>query len=165
MQRRISQVAIVGTIVAALAYYAYTNHKNTLAEQAKLQTDMAVSVLPPGTQQAWIAYVDRRVADSIQTRSGSLLIKGMSDSAMRQATIVSRNTPYRLTCSTILGSSVEFGYGESAVIVPIYGAMLFGPATEKPPELGVIRSSVAATELSRFLCDHISARLDVLLSK
>ena len=59
-------------------------------------------------------------------------------------------------------SSVEFGYGENSVTVPIYG-WLIGPDAESPPPLGVIGSSIAAANLSKTLCEHISLSLSKIV--
>ena len=60
-------------------------------------------------------------------------------------------------------SSVEFGYGDNSVTVPIYGWSVDWQA-ESPPPLGVIESSVAAADLSRMLCEHISVSLSKIVS-
>ena len=58
-------------------------------------------------------------------------------------------------------SSIEFGYGENSVSVPIYG--WFDRNAENPPALGVIVSSVAAANLSRTLCERISLSLSKIV--
>jgi hypothetical protein len=140
--------------VCGIVYYAYSEKQKSLAEQAKLNFDTAVSVLPPGTQEAWIAYVERRVAAAIQPKPGAISVTSLLD----ETTFVSRNTPFKVSCSPGTGGLVEFGYGENSVTVPIYG-LLVDREAERAPPLGVIQRSVAAAELSRTLCGRISAAL------
>lgn len=151
--------AVVGVII-----FFYNNQQRIAADKAKLELEKAVSVLPPGVEEAWFAYVDRRLAKAIQRRSGSVLVAGMIDGAMNQTTFVSSNTPYKVTCSPLLGASVEFGHGEGVTSVPIYGILVWNHSAEgKPPELGVHESSVAAIALSKRLCDRISQSVSRIL--
>ena len=140
----IACVAVVGIV-----YYAYSEKQKSIAERAQLNRDKAVSVLPPGTEEAWIAYVDGRIAASIQSRAGAISVLDTSN----ETTFVSRNTPYKVSCSPITGGSVVFGYGDDSITVRIYD--LFYPVSQSP-HLGVIASSIAAANLSKTLCERIS---------
>src|SRR4051812_31670226 len=109
-------IAIVVVIVCAGAYYVHAAQQRSLAEKAKFNLERAVEVLPPDTEQAWISYVERRFASAMQPKAGAISIAGTID----DATYVSRNTPYKVSCDPITGGSVEFGYGENAVTAPVY---------------------------------------------
>jgi hypothetical protein len=151
-------ILIACIAVGGIAYYAYSDKQRSLAEQAKLNVDRAVSELPPGAQDAWIAYVERRVAAAIQSKAGAISVTSVPD----ETTFVSRNTPFKVSCSPSTGGLVEFGYGENSVSVPIYG-WLDDREAESAPPLGVIESSVAAAALSKILCERISATLSKLV--
>jgi hypothetical protein len=151
--------AICGAISLALIYYVYDARQSKLALQAKWDLDKAVNVLPPGTQEAWLEYVDRRMAVAIQSKAGALFVTGLSD----EPKYLSRNTPYQVSCYPNMGGSIEFGYGENSTTVPIYGLMLDDKKTEKAPLLGVADSSIAAANLTKILCERIAASLTRLL--
>lgn len=146
-------------VAFALIYYAYDARRATLAVQARRDLDKAVTVLPPGTQEAWLEYVDRSMADAIQSKAGALLVTGLSD----ESKYLSRNTPYQVSCDPIMGGSIEFGYGENSTTVPIYGLLLDHKKIEKAPLLGVAESSIAAANLTKVLCERITASLTRLL--
>ena len=148
---------IVASIVAgacALFYFAHSSNHDAPVDKAKLDADRAVDVLPRGTLEAWMAYVDRRITATIQPQVGSISVTDVAN----ETTFVSRNTPYRIKCTPMEGS-VEFGYGDNSITVE-----LFEGEDESPPALGVIKSSVAAANLSRTLCQHISQSLNKLVS-
>lgn len=147
-------ILIFCAVVGGMVYYAYSERQRSLAEQAKLTIDKAVSELLPGTQDAWIAYVERRVAAAVQSRSGAISVTQYDETIF-----VSRNTPFKVRCSPSSGS-IEFGYGENAVTVPVYG--WFDDRDAEPP-LGVISSSVAAANLSKTLCERISASVSKIV--
>ncbi len=90
---------------------AGTRQERKQNELAKLTAANAVSVLPFGTQEAWVAYVDRRFAEAIQFKAGAISVNDKS----HEAKFISLNTPYQVSCSPALGGSVEFGYGDGAV--------------------------------------------------
>jgi hypothetical protein len=156
--KRVSTGIAFAFVVIGLVYYVFSTMQDSLREtatqQAQLTAANAVSVLPSGTQEAWIAYVDRRFAEAIQFKAGAISV----DDESHEAKYVSLNTPYQVSCSPALGGSVEFGYGDGAVTVPIYG-WLNDRKAEPPPSLGVIKSSLAAANLSRTLCERISLLL------
>lgn len=160
---RLKRIGMGVAIATAVGGYVYYDYSTTQAEQAKLTADKAVSVLSPGTQEAWIAYVDRRVAAAVQPRAGAVALIDMFSEVLQRETLVSRNTPYQVRCDLIMGVSVEFGYGNNSVNVPIYGVRLFNLKAEKAPPLGVIKSSIAAVNLSRTLCERISVSLSRIM--
>jgi hypothetical protein len=151
---------VLASIIAgacALFYYLHSSNQKALEDQAKLNADKAVNVLAPGIEKAWTAYVDRRVAAAIQVKAGAISVTDDSN----ETRFVSRNTPYQVKCAP-MDSSVEFGSGDNSVTVPIYGWLVDREA-ESPPPLGVIESSVAATSLSRMLCERISLSLSKIV--
>jgi hypothetical protein len=152
---------VLASIIAgacALFYYLHSSNQKALEDQAKLNADKAVNVLASGVEEAWTAYVDRRVAAAIQVKAGAISVTDDSN----ETRFVSRNTPYQVKCAP-MESSVEFGFGDNSVTVPIYGWLVDREA-ESPPPLGVIESSVAAASLSRMLCERISVSLSKIVS-
>jgi len=156
---RFKWLAICAVVASGLIYYVSSARQNTIAMQARLDLDKAVSILPLGTQEAWIEYVDRRVAAAIQLRSGTISVADLSD----ESKYVSRNTPYQVSCSPVMGGSIEFGYGDNSITVPIYGVLLDRSKAESPPPLDVTNSSLAAANLSRALCERIAISLNKIL--
>src|ERR1700682_3541813 len=132
-------IVLICIVGGGVVYYAYSTQQRSLAEKAQLDNEKAVNVLPPGTQDAWIPYVERRVAAAIQIKGGAISVTSVLD----ETTFVSQNTPFKVTCSPGTGGLVEFGYGENSVTVPIYG-LLVDREAERAPPLGVIQRSVAA---------------------
>ena len=150
-------LAFIVAGACALFYYVDSSNKKALEDQAKLNADKAVNVLASGIEAAWTAYVDRRVAAAIQVKAGAISVTDDSN----EARLVSRNTPYQVKCAP-MESWVEFGYGDNSVTVPIYGWLVDRDA-ESPPPLGVIGSSIAAANLSKTLCEHISLSLSKIV--
>jgi hypothetical protein len=151
-------LASIITGACALFYYVHSSNQKALEDQAKLNADKAVNVLASGIEEAWTAYVDRRIAAAIQVKAGAISVTDDSN----EVSFVSRNTPYQVKCAS-MESSVEFGYGDNSVTAPIYGWLVDRQA-ERPPPLGVIESSLAAASLSRTLCERISASLSKIVS-
>jgi hypothetical protein len=125
-----------------------------------------VSVLPPGTEEAWNSYVDRRFTAAI-VRDGAVIyvgapLKGLMLSGTTMTTIVSINTPYMMNCNFGNGE-ITFGYGDNAVVVPIFGWFADMYGKESPPPLGIDTSSIAAERLWAKLCTRISDKLQALL--
>src|SRR5690348_14006621 len=58
--------ASCAAIAFALIYYVCDVQQSKLAVQAKRDLENAVTVFSQGTQEAWIGYVDRRIAATIQ---------------------------------------------------------------------------------------------------
>jgi hypothetical protein len=139
------------------------------SEQRKRQEHieaLAVSELPAGTEDSWLAYIDRRIAASIYSDGQLVHVAGMEDFLTKATTLVSRNTPYQITCDPILGTTVHFGaesaYGISTD-VPILGPMLIDPSVEKPPPLRVDKASIASKRLDEILCARVASRLSAIM--
>lgn len=156
----IACIAVVGT-----GYYAYSAKQKSFAEQAQLKRDRAVSVLSPDTQESWLAYVDQKISGSIQSRAGGLALLNTLDESTPdpydETTLVSRNTPYKVTCSPVAGGSIVFGYGDDATTVRIYD--LNSPAAHNQPALEVATSSIAAAKLSKILCERVSISMSKII--
>ena len=111
-------------------------------------------MLPEGVKEAWISYVERRVASAVQFKAGAVVLH---DDDLFEITFVSRNTPFKVTCDPVTGGRVEFAYGGGSV-----GVQIFGFAEDQPP-LSVSKMSVAAADLSRVLCERISHSVSQIL--
>src|SRR5258707_2487 len=88
-----TSILLISVLATGLYYYAHSADEKALADQAKLNADRAVNVLPPGIEDAWIAYVERRVAVAIQPKAGAISVTSSPD----ETTLVSRNTPFKVT--------------------------------------------------------------------
>jgi hypothetical protein len=160
-RRRFIPIAILSALVVGIGLSAYFGWQAKLSAEAtrreKLEADKAVLALPAGTEEAWLAHVDRRLATAIQSQAGAFAVTsgpGLSD----ETKLVSRNTPYQVTCSPYFGGSVEFGSGDNSVVVRIFD-FLADKTVDDAPLLGVSKQSIAASDLSRTLCARISAAL------
>jgi hypothetical protein len=111
----IALLCILGFGVATFSVYS-NSHEAQARREERERRDQAVDVLPPGVQEQWIEYVDKRVCAMINPVPGSIEIADQSK--MGTTTLLSRNTPYKLTC-TPGGGWVEFdGFdsGESTTV-------------------------------------------------
>lgn len=153
-----------GTVVALLGItgFFWTVHLDDLRKAKAEAAARAVAVLPQGTEEAWTTYVDRRFTDAIQPQGDLLKVVGMGDKITRQTTVVSRGTPYRITCNPVIGVSVNFATGGDGTQVPIYGLMDLEPAGRHEPALGVSPNSVAAAHLGETLCARVTAHMQAL---
>lgn len=144
-------------IAAAVGgYYFYQNEKEKQAlADARMRAERAVEVLPAGTEEAWLTYIEKVVEATIKPEEGQIRVIAMGDKVMKGTTLVSRNTPYQVQCSPFLGISVIFGHGENSVTAPLSGVL----ALDRSPPLGVSKASKAAEKLSSTLC----ARVGVLM--
>ena len=156
----IAAVAMVA-VIAGLAYCNNIQQKNDRAAH-DLEAAKAVAVLAPGVEEAWLAYVDRRVAATMHRIGTNVRVTGMLEELTSQTTIVSANSPYQISCDRI-GGSVTFGYGEDATSVSIFG-LLLSPSAEKPPALGVHPDSIAAKILREKLCLRLSERVQAVMA-
>jgi hypothetical protein len=171
--------------VLAVGLLIYLHNKSE-AEKAQAMA-RAVKALPAGTEQAWIAYVDHRLAGAIERRGGSVRIAVANQEVLSRDPAVglifgsdehrlSLNTPYHIICDTVTGGVVEFGVrddvdgpievsiwgmGPYSALAPIAPVLL----TEKAPSLSVDKQSVAAARLSEKLCDRVSARLHEIMAE
>lgn len=160
---------MIAAIVAVLALLSYGLLQIRNAQDQKLALARAVSILPPGTEAAWVAYVDGRLAKTIRRRGDSVLVVQFEDQLLGTNTVVSPTTPYKVSCDWAIGAVVWFGTKEvewegkkmmllqdSSIMVQVAGALA---PPEEAPALGVDAESIAANHLSELLCERISARL------
>jgi hypothetical protein len=161
--KRALPAIFIASVVAALAIFLYGARQTNAEKEQQLALARAVSVLPAGTEEAWTAYVDRRFAVAIEHRGGGVRVAALGDHILRKTTFVSRNTPYRLTCSPAIGAFFMFGQGDDSIMVPVYGSWAVDRDAEPPPALGVDKRSIAATHLSEMLCERISTRLNEIM--
>jgi hypothetical protein len=136
-------------------FFKTESEKNAQIE-AKLQEDQAVEVLPAGTEARWISYVELRMIDAVRVEQGLIKVIALGDRISRSTTLISRNTPYRIRCSPDLEISIEFGFGDDTITVPVLGVLA---RNENAPPLGVIKTSKAAEKLSRILCERVGIML------
>lgn len=151
--------AIIGFVAAVAAVTSGYLLVSQTREGAKrnelaLQAELAADTLPAGTEAAWMAYVLRRLNVAMQPVGDTIKVADMFADTVDRSIFVSRNTPYTFSCDPIMGASVEFGQGDTSILVPIYGAMLLDGA-EPPPPLDVHPDSVAAKALSNALCERL----------
>ena len=110
---------------------------------------------------------DRQVASLLTRRGNVVEVSGPN-------AIVSANSPYRISCNTMLGIDVKFGCGDDAVTVPIVGvSMRASPffsgidlhvPTDHAPDLPVDVESIAANRLMPTLCRRVSDRVQSIMS-
>ena len=153
MQHRGSHLywPVLGVVVAgAIGFYWWS------AEQKRQITaaERAISVLPPGVEEEWEAYVKRRLEKVIVLDRSQLRLTPILAKELGTYKVVSFTMPYSVDCNNYLGSTVEFGFGEDAISVPIYGVGAWDDA-DPPPALGVDELSVAAKQLRLSLCEIV----------
>jgi len=157
-----SQTILIATVVIGVIGSIYAMNMKAREDRQKLSEAMAVSVLPMGTEAAWVAYVDKRVSEAIQRDGDTLRVAAI----MPQTTYVSPNTPYQVHCwpNLKLGTSVTFGGTGAAITVPIFGVMAARRGTPQP-SLGVSSSSIAAANLSEKLCRRIVTYMQTVMTE
>lgn len=137
---------------------------NREAADKSLALTKAVRVLPPGTEAAWMSYVDRQLASAIERDGDAVRIAALADNILGKTTIVSRNAPYSIDCDPSTGAAVWFfGPGDNSIMVPIFGATRIETREATPPPLGVDAGSIAARHLTNVLCERISSRLQEIM--
>jgi hypothetical protein len=161
----IASIAVIG----AIAYYRSREEQKRQAELAR-----AVALLPPGTENAWAAYVDRILARTVSIRKDGIRVRALGAPALGQTMFISRNMPWQVSCDPVMGASVEFGLGDDSIMVWVYGTMrdaddkiaatssLAAVLPSRPP-LGVDTRSIAAKRLSEVLCERIAAYLQKIM--
>lgn len=162
--KRMAIAFIAIAVLAGTAYFVDLGERKSRADH-ELEVARAVRVLPSGTEQAWLQYVDRRIAATLVRRENAIQVVAFGDNVRGNTTIVSINTPYQVQCDPISGGSVDFGYGDNPVTVPIFGLMVMDPSAEKAPPLGVNMTSIAATKLTEALCRRISDRVQAIIGQ
>ena len=167
--------------VATIAHYANGKKDKQAAIDSKQKIDAArdaVSVLPQGTEDAWDAYVDRRLAATLHRSGSTIQLLGGVNEMMGKTVLLSVNSPYQILCE-FGGGSIKFGYAQQAMTCPngeeaeidddnsvyIYGAFADSdPSAEKPPPLGVYGQSIAAKELQKRLCQRIADKVQAIMA-
>ena len=124
---------------------------------------MAVRILPPGTKEVWLQYVDRRFSALLHREGAVIHITSIFGDVLGGHRFVSANTPYIISCDPLLGGSIRFGYGENAIEVYLYGLLAWG--THHHPPLGVHRQSIAAKRLYEDLCARITERVKKMMAR
>ena len=150
-------LCVVAGVAAAGAAWIDHEEKQKLAAWQQRKAEDAISILPPGVEDAWIRYVDERLSMRLEARQNAIRVRYPGES---KTVLVSLNMPYSVECSPDLGGSVTFGSGENATAVLIYGFLDF---ESKEPEMGVRRTSIAAQQLHERLCDRIQSRVATLM--
>lgn len=166
--------------IAGLSYVrnGAAESKDRVQSDAEIAAAKAVSVLPAGTEEAWLAYVDRRIAATLH-RSGSVVqLTGGVNDIMGKTAYVSVNSPYEVSCFAGQGS-LTFGYGHASVFCPngdepeidndftvaVYGYVTNAdPSAEKSPPLEVSKLSAAARNLDKTLCKRIAERVQEIMT-
>jgi len=146
--------------------------RSIMDKQAKdreaLEAVEAVTTLPDGVEQNWLAYVDQQMGKLIQRRGAQLYLKEPdSDVAGGAGTFVSITMPYSIDCSD--QGTIKFGTGEDPVEVRVFG-MWGDPDRNDPknsdddaePRLGVSFVSKASDTLRQTLCTRIADDMQVL---
>lgn len=180
-------VFFAGSLATSL-YGFYGMFIHVQGKQHERAIAQAMSALPPGTDEAWTAFVDRRFAGAIQRRGGMVIIGIPSEHIVETArppkvtktsemifsfgeTRISPNTPYEVDCTPELGAAVSFRTGAGGPLVGIYGAwpyLALTPIaielTEGPPPLGVDKKSILAKQLFERLCGRVSAHMQEIMA-
>jgi hypothetical protein len=167
---------------APAAYLYYDSHKTPQQAEQSVDDDpaaLAVTVLPAGVEEQWLAFVDERMETLIERRGDMLAIKDpMTIASGQTGSFVSLNMPYSISCP--LYGQITFGSGDSAIDVYVFW-MTSGSAKQTPepaptndnsiaslimpaePVLGVSPASKAAQGLRQKLCVRIAEDLQKLL--
>ena len=154
-------------IGVCLAFYGYTVHEDhsqaavAAADAKRGATEMAVSVLPPGVETAWNAYLDRQFARAFQPQGDVVRVRSSVTDLTSTTILISRNSPYQVVCDPGSGWTIEFGQGDSATSVTMYGLAKTGP---RPP-LGVAKYSIAAKRLSEATCARMAAHMHDVMQR
>jgi hypothetical protein len=187
-RRRVATGIALTGVVAGIAYSVVSIERDKVAkreletaEAAARAAANAVSVLPPGTENAWLAYVDRRVAATMTPQGSTVRVVGVVGDpddplSYRSVTaIISSNKPYQVSCGSVSksrfyigpsgssGIDVKFGAGKDATTVEILDGGSDRSA-EKAPQLGVARTSVAAKTLTETLCRRVADDVNAIMA-
>jgi len=161
-----------------LVLYGFNYLGNQQTEAARIKSEQAkqVSVIPPGTEEAWQAFIDRRVA-AVLRREGRL-VKLDDDShrkLMEKASYVSNNAPYQITCD-LTTASVQFGTDSDTNqgvndsvefyfnVKPEGTTAAPGYIVDQPPPVGVPQESIAAATLRDHVCQYLANKVQALFS-
>lgn len=160
--KRWSKSALV-LIALGLGVAWCVNNQREGRQRAALELKEArsVAVLAAGTEEAQIAYLDRRLTTAIRPVAGAVRLHGSWLGFGDTITIISTNVPYQISCGQF-GITVRFGYGDDSVSVELANHNL-ALADEPPPPLGVHIDSIAARDLYKKLCHRVAQRLQSVM--
>jgi hypothetical protein len=161
-------ISVTCVIVFFIGTGVYIFKQNCETAIAAHQTTLAnaVDTLPPGVENVWLAYVDRRVAATIKRDGNVVDVVQMVDIVTGTSDIVSITTPFSISCDVYLGASVQFGYGDDAVtasVIDPFGIKDVDSTVETQPHLGVSTSSIAAKHLSKDICQRIAVDVSSIM--
>lgn len=93
-------------------------------DEQELEKAKAINVLPPGTKEAWDAYVDRRISSMLQRSGSTIQLVDFESKILNKTTFVSVTSPYIITCDMVAGS-IKFPqtatkYGDDIETVTLY---------------------------------------------
>lgn len=152
---RMGNWLILAVSIAAAVACSNSKHEDGGGDAQKRASEMAVSVLPPGVETTWKAYVDGRFSRAIRPQGDVVRVRDDATDAMHTTVLISRNSPYEISCDPITGGTIQFGQGDSATSVTVYG---LGSSEARPP-IGVPTNSIAAKQLSEAMCLQMAARM------
>lgn len=151
----VAQAIVLALALAFVGWWVIDLQKQSKAlDEAK-----AVRVLPAGIEEALSVYVDRQLDRTVQPRGD--VVKVISLGGTRQ--FVSRNSPFQVTCAGEI-VILSFGRGEGHPMALLYSYRDRVRGAEELPPLGVHPDSVAARGLWSRLCDHVSDRLEDIMT-
>ena len=174
--KQLIPLMVMLTIVGLLFYgFHYIGNKQAKEAQIAREVDRQVSIIPSGTEEAWQAFIDRRVA-AVLRREGRLvkLDDDTHRNIMEQAIYVSLNVPYQISC-TLKTATVQFGAtGDNSQGmddgVEFFNVYLDGDRTirghtaEKAPSIGIPPNSIAAATLRDHVCLHLANKVQAAFS-
>ena len=142
----------VALIAACIGSVKWWNNKTAEADRVAYEVAIAVSVLPPGVEQEWMQFVNRRLDDRIRVVEENLLVQKLRTEGSNN--YISRNMPYSVDCRALLGSiKVTFGSGDYKTSVEV--ARLKDNESGSPA-LPVHPASIAGKQLRQVLCAQVA---------
>ena len=158
---------VLVAITGAALYFLIENYPAVLRTiTANREGEKPLATLPGGAEDAWLAYVDRRVHASLQRQGTTLDVMSDFDIITGRTTIVSLGTPYQVDCDPISGGVVTFGKDAESepITVSIFGPLAnANPKVEKSPPLGIDPTSAAAHDLNGRLCHRIAEDVQAIV--
>ena len=165
-----AMVLFTGSVLCGFQYIGKQR-----SEAARIETEKAkqVSIIPPATEEAWQAFIDRRVA-LVLRREGRLvkLDDETHRNVLKTSSYVSVNAPYQITC-TLHTASIQFGTGgdDSGGVnegAEIYNTYLQGSSAlydaDRAPPISVPQESIAAASLRDHVCQHLANMVQTAFS-
>ena len=154
-------IALAG--IAVLGTYYAVGYERSRGRQALAAINNAA--LPAGTEQAWHAYIDRRLAATLHRKGSALNVRADIDGFLGNSTDVPLATPFAVDCTRGFGAIVRFENGGDALTASIFGPTVVEPPAEHPPALGVSPGSIAASDLKTALCTRIAAGVRDMMAR